>query len=499
MPRILGVVSLAVLCFVFLGNALKSVVTSTVFVSEGEFASFLNISVDKTQILVELLIGSSVMALALAPFLLTRARAQRIATICALTAGACYLALGLTLVMGPALFVRELVVILTFALSGFCISFFAPIAQLAINEIENERERVLLTTVWTSAQPVAFLITPQLVKYVAMDIGTGNYFLIFAAFPIFYLLLTRKVLPHGASPEHSQGQSLGQPPRPTVPRPPLSSIVTIILGIAAFEAWTISNSLAGVTAPVSLGLMTGFFLISAFALVKFRQKKASTNTASRVPISQPPLAKIRASSLPPTALFLLIGLFLLEIPSTGFYDAAYLVRHLCSTNLIQDRASLGAAAQIAAVALGGGLFVRWPQMMPVLLVTGLLLLLIGTTGFVTYPDLAVDASFFYTSKMISSAGMGLITTVIVGVVMCQCRGNPVMALLPALVIMFGTEFGLEILEIVYQIAKMLGQDEVSAYRTIFYAQVAAIIIAFIPTIEGLWLNHKASRAGAQIA
>ncbi|MCZ4279571.1 hypothetical protein O4H49_02200 [Kiloniella laminariae] len=492
MPRILGVVSLAVLCFVFLGNALKSVVTSTVFVSEGEFASFLNISVDKTQILVELLIGSSVMALALAPFLLSRDRAQKIATACALTAAACYLALGLTLVMGPALFVRELVVILTFAISGFCISFFAPIAQLAINEVENERERVLLTTVWTSAQPVAFLITPQLVKYVAMDIGTGNYFLIFSAFPVFYLLLTRKVLPHGDKtsplPSRNATTKAATSAPPPIPRPAFSTIAMIIAGIAAFEAWTISNSLAGVTAPVSLALMSGFFIIALLGLILFRKSKASARqleTSGKT---------FQVHSLPPTALFLLIGLFLLEVPSTGFYDAAYLVRHLCSSNLIQDRASLGAAAQIAAVALGGGIFVRWPHLMPHLLITGILLLLVGTTGYITYPDLAVDASFFYTSKMISSAGMGLVTTVIVGVVMCQCRGNPVMALLPALVIMFGTEFGLEILEIVYQIAKMLGQDEVSAYRTIFYAQVVAIIIGVLPCIEGLWLNYKVGKS-----
>ncbi|KLN61532.1 hypothetical protein WH96_03905 [Kiloniella spongiae] len=484
MNKIFGVVSLAILSFVFLGNALKSVVTSTVFVSEGEFASFLNISVDKTQILVELLIGSSVMALAVAPFLLTRQRAHKIASISALVAAGCYAALGLTMTMGPALFVRELMVIITFALGGFFISFFAPIAQLAINDVENERERVFLTTVWTSAQPVAFLITPQLVKYVALDIGTGNYFLIFAIFPVLYLFLTKTVL------KRPDAQTTNDP---KIGKGTLSSekidwqtISFIIVTIAAFEAWTLSNSLSGVISAISLSFMGAFFVIALIAGLHLKKKRQQDTLKNIDEESQ-------KKGLPPTATFLLIGLFILEVPSTGFFDGAYLIRHLCAPTLIEDRASLGAASQIAAVALGGALFVRWPRLMPALLLSGILLLLIGSLGFIRYPDLPVDASFFYTSKMVAQAGMGLVTTVIVGVVMAECRGNPVMALLPALVIMFGTEFGLEILEIVYQGAKLYGLQEVEAYRVIFYAQVIAIIIALIPCIEGLYLKHKSQK------
>ncbi|WP_417431658.1 hypothetical protein [Kiloniella sp.] len=489
MNKLLGVVSLAILSFVFLGNALKSVVTSTVFVSEGEFASFLNISVDKTQILVELLIGSSVMALAVAPFLLTRQRAQKIATISALVAGACYALLGLTMTIGPSLYVRELMVITTFALGGFFISFFAPIAQLAINNVDNERERVFLTTVWTSAQPVAFLITPQLVKYVALDIGTGNYFLIFAIFPIFYLFLTRTVLKTVTDQNTRRTAEQNKPLESD--RIDWRTIGFIIVAIAAFEAWTLSNSLAGVISPISLSLMVAFFVIAGISSIYLKRRQQKTKALNSSTTSVP-------KGLPPTATFLLIGLFIMEIPSTGFFDGAYLVRHLCAPGLIEDRASLGAAAQIAAVALGGALFVRWPRIMPALLILGILLLLVGSLGFIRYPDLPVDAAFFYSSKMVSSAGMGLVTTIIVGVVMAECRGNPVMALLPALVIMFGTEFGLEILEIVYQGAKLYGLAEVETYRAIFIAQVIVIVVALIPCIEGLYLRHKQLKA-SQIA
>ncbi|MBL4906790.1 MAG: hypothetical protein JKX94_05000 [Sneathiella sp.] len=479
MFRLLSVVGLSVITFVFLGNAMKSFITSTVFVSEGVFASFLNISVDKTQILVELLIGSSVMALAIAPFVLSRERAQRIATLSAVTAAACYAALGLTLIWGPPLFYRELMVILTFAVGGFCISFFAPIAQLAITEVKTEKERALLTTVWTSAQPVAFLITPQLVKYVAHDIGTGNYFLIFSALPIVYLLLTKTVLKSFANGSDQDARNQTAPP------PDWRVLGMLLLAMLTFEFWTLSNSLAGVISPVSLSMMVLFFVVAIFTGLKLKRQKRDQGASGK--------------ALAPTATLLLVALFILEIPSTGFYDTAYLVRHLCSSTLIEDRASLGAAAQIAAVALGGFLYLRWPSLMPLLLLSGILLLLGGSVGYVYYPDMAIDVDFFYISKMVASAGMGLITTVIVTVVMSECRENPVLILLPALIIMFGTEFGLEILEIVYQGSKLLGLDEIAAYRTIFIAQVVAILIAVLPCAEAMLLHVKGNKRTPELA
>jgi hypothetical protein len=75
-----------------------------------------------------------------------------------------------------------------------------------------------------------------------------------------------------------------------------------------------------------------------------------------------------------------------------------------------------------------------------------------------------------------------VTTVVVAVVMASGRNNPLVALLPALVIMFGTEFGLEILEIVFQLAKLAGRDEAGAYGAVFAAQIVAAVLAFVPFI-----------------
>lgn len=454
MSRFLLPSGLLLLVFVFLGNALKSVVASTVFVSEADFASFLNISVEKTQLIVELLIGSAVMALAIAPFILNAATARRIAVLAAVAAAAAYACLGGVMLGHPSLAQRELIVALAFTIGGFSVSFFSPIAQIAINGVDNEKRRVVLTTLWTSAQPIAFLFTPQLVKYVAPEIGLANYFLVFAMFPLAYLVLAVTVLkpPTAAVVRlESAGARLSVP-----------AVGLLLACILSFEVWTASNTLAGLTSAVSIALMLAFFGIVAWSVLYLRRRPATG-----------PL-------LPRHAALLLACLFLLEIPTTGFYDTTFLVRHLCSSTLIDDRASLGAFAQIAAVFLAGAAYVRWPRTLPYLIGAGLVATLLGVAGYAYYPKVAVDENFFYLTKIATGAGVGAVTTVVVAIVMASGRNNPLVALLPALVIMFGTEFGLEILEIVFQLAKLAGRDEAGAYGAVFAAQIVAAVLAFVP-------------------
>lgn len=452
MNRLLTVLILAMATFTFLGNAIKSVITSTVFVSEGAFASFLSISVEKTQVIVELLIGSAVMALALAPFILNARTAHKLTLITGTLATLSFAALGLSIDNAPTLFLREIAVIGTFSIAGFCAAFFAPIAQMAINGEPDEKRRMVLSTVWTSAQPIAFLITPQLVKYVALNIGTGNYFLIMSATPVLFMVLARFAL---------RTEDL------TITKPVLApaSVGWILAGVAAFEAWTVSNSFAGLASPISLSLFAVFVVIAFLAYSNLRR------------------AKIEGGGLPVTAMLLLIALFILEIPTTGFYDTAYLVRHLCSNTLIEDRASLGAAAQILAVFLAGFALARWPKSLLPQIWVGLLFILAGTVGFYFYPEMEVDAQFFYVTKMIAGFGMGIVTAVIVSMVMATGRSSPAIALLPAVVIMFGTEVGLELMEVVYLGAKLIGFEEVGAYRLVFIGQIIATVAACLPVIE----------------
>lgn len=449
MKQLLILQGLFLVVFVLLGNGLRSIATMTVSVSQGEFASFLNISVDKTGVLIEILLGGAVMALAVAPFLINPRSARRIATIAAISAAICYGIIGLTMRINPQLLTREIVVIACFALGGFSVAFFAPLAQLSIASVENEREKVRLMTVWTAAQPVAFLLAPQLVKYVAFDIGTDNYFLILAVVPLLFLAMVPWVF--GPANKHPVGAGTAVP---------WILIGGFLLAVLAFEAWTASNSFTGIGSIPSLALMVAFVVVAVVVTLKGRPALAS------------------ASKLPTTGISLLVLLFVLQIPTTGLYDTAYLVRHLCSSELISDRATLGAACQIFAVFAGGWLLVRRPSLEAPMIALSVLALLIGSVAVAFYPYQGEGVWLFYASKVVSSLGMGAVTSIIVSRVVAASQGNKVIMLAPAFVIMFGTEVGIELLEIVFQSAKLAGTDDVGAYQAIFIVQIISVLLAF---------------------
>lgn len=469
MKQFIAIQMLILGLFVLLGNGIRSISTMSLAVSQGEFASFLDISVEKTDVLVEVLLGGAVIALALAPFMVSFRTAKRIAVFAAILAACSYTAIGITMHVDPALDLREIIVIASFAMGGFAVAFFAPLAQLSITMLRSDRERAILTTVWTAAQPIAFLIAPQLVRYVAFDIGTGNYFLILAAMPLLFLLIVPLVF-DGAEPE-------GELVRTAVPWKPLS---IFILAVLLFEAWTTSNSLAGISSIFSLVLMGGFLAVGGYMLSQRRQWMP------------------QGATLPTTAIFLLLVLFILEIPTTGLYESAYLVRHLCSADVITNRATFGAASQVAAVFLTGALLARWPTLRNPLLGLSILLLLIGAVATVFYPLMGIDVPLFYVSKMISAAGMGMVTTVIVTIAVASGSGNKLVMLAPAFVIMFGTEVGIEIMEIIFQTTKLAGLDEATAYQTVFFAQVAAVLAA-LGLFLGQMLLRVMSRTSAPAA
>ena len=452
MKRLLFIEAMILGLFVLLGNGIRSIGMTTVSVSQGEFASFLNISIHRTEILIEALLGGALIALVLAPFIISRRSAIRIARNAALLAALCYVAIGITMYISPGLMTREVVVIASFAFAGFAVAFFAPLAQLAIADVESEKSRTALTTLWTAAQPIAFLITPQLVKYVAFDIGVGNFFLILAALPLVFLALMPFVFLKSDRPET---------PEVAIPWKRLSIVIGIIL---LFEAWTASVTLAGVFSYTAMTFMAGF-MISA-ALVVANHKKLFPEASE-------------ATKIPSQAIFLLLVLLLIQIPTTGLFDSAYLYRHLCSATFMADRATAGAICQIAGVFGAGALLLRWPQMRNPLLGAGLILVFMGTCLTVLYPFRLGDTQLFNGSKMVVSLGMGIATAVLVSAVLKAAAGNKLILMAPAFIIIVGTELGLEIMEIVFELSELAGADENGAYQAVFMAQVASMIVVFV--------------------
>lgn len=449
MKRLLFIEAMILGLFVLLGNGIRSIGMTTVSVSQGEFASFLNISINRTEILIEALLGGALIALLLAPFVISRRSAIRIARNAALLAALCYVAIGITMFISPGLMTREVVVIASFAFAGFAVAFFAPLAQLAIADLDSEKSRTALTTVWTAAQPIAFLITPQLVKYVAFDIGVGNFFLILAALPLVFLALMPLVF--------LKSDGLGAPEAP-IPWNRLSIVIGIIL---LFEAWTASVTLAGLLSPITMTFMACFMI--SVAVVLFACKRLFPEASE-------------ATKIPSQASFLLLVLLLIQIPTTGLFDSSYLYRHLCSATFMADRATAGAICQITGVFATGALLLRWPQLRNPLLGAGLVLVLIGTFMTVLYPSRPNDALLFNASKMVVSLGMGIATAVLVSAVLKAAAGNKLILMAPAFIIIVGTELGLEIMEIVFELSELSGADENGAYQVVFIAQVASMIV-----------------------
>ena len=68
---------------------------------------------------------------------------------------------------------------------------------------------------------------------------------------------------------------------------------------------------------------------------------------------------------------------------------------------------------------------------------------------------------------------------------------------PAFLILFGTEVGMETLEIIFQITQLGGFDANTAFENVFFAQVVATLVAM--GVLGLGNPRFGSREPAEIA
>lgn len=469
MKPLLAIQGIMLIFFVVIGNGLRSMSMASTMMSLGEFASFLNISVDRTHILIEALICGSIVALALAPFLISRRSARKVALWAAALAAVSYVIVGITLHMRPSLITREVLVLSAFLIGGSAVAFFAPLAQIAIAGVNDDKSRMALTMIWTGAQPIAFLLTPQLIKFIAFDIGIGNFFYLLALFPILFLMLTPAIFKH--LPKEATEERLAVKPL---------LLAGFLLVLFAFQGWSAAMSLSGITNPITLALL-------AFAVAL---GIAAFATRSRW---MPP-----TSDLPQGAVFLLVLLFLLQLPTTGLYDHAYLVRHLCSNDLLADRTSLGGISQIMGVFGTGALLLRWPTLRAPFLAFGLLLVFIGTLMIMPYPYLPLDSQIFFISKMTASLGTGMATTVLVNEIVMRCAGNRVLMLAPAFAIVLGTEVGIEVLELIFELVMLVQHDETVAYQGVFLAQSLILLIPLAMLIERRLISRFSARhAGSE--
>ena len=83
------------------GNGLKSIVSSSVLVSEEQFATFLRISPERTGLLMEGIMAAMVIALAVCPILLQRTSPRTLGIFASAIAAAAFAAFGLAEIAHP--------------------------------------------------------------------------------------------------------------------------------------------------------------------------------------------------------------------------------------------------------------------------------------------------------------------------------------------------------------------------------------------------------------
>ena len=458
-----AVAALAVLGAVaLLGNGMKAIVTSTVLVSEGTFAAFLGVPVARVALLMEAIVAGMVVALAAYPLLLRRAtpRALGIAT-CALAAAASAAFGWVDLARADAA-ARTLAAYGCLTLAAAAVACLAPTAQALVALWPYPGGRKALTTLWSGATPAGFMAAPQLVKLLLPAFGLGWYYVAFATLPtVMFVLLA-------ALPAIAPSVARAAAPDTTLPA---RLLVAFAAFVVAFEVWSTMGSLLGYATAAALAALPLLAAAGAWFAHDARQ-----------------LA--RASTIPPSSAWLVGALFALQWPTTGFFEAAFLYERGFATGFVADRSTLAAAAQIAGTIVAGALAHRLPEREPALRLALAGVTVTGLAAFASYPWVDSAAWYLWTPLVTGFGSGGLTVLLCLALVRAAARVR-LLAVLPAIAIMVGTEFGLEFLELVLSAAQGAGLAAPAAYKVLLGAQFV-LALAVAPLLSAAARREAAS-------
>lgn len=428
---------------VLLGNGLKAMISSSVMLSEPQFAAFLGVAVERVAVLMEAIIAGMVIALAAYPLLMRRFSARAIGIAASAVAAAAFAAFALTDLLHPGAGTRDVVVLASFTLGAAGLACLAPSAQALVALWPGAEGRRTMTTLWTGSAPAGFLVAPQLVRILIPVLGLSGYFLAFSALPVVMLLLLVAI---GFTLRDAEGIAPRESPLPA------ALLVAFLACVVAFEVWSTLGSLTGYLVPWTLAS-----LVALAAAVAWLARGAAG------------LSALEREA--PSSFWLLGALFVLEIPTTGFFEAAFLFQHGESAAFVANRSTLAAAAQIAGTVVAGALIHRRAAAEPALLAAFAALTLAGLASYAAYPWIAERAYFLWT-PVVTGFGSGALTLVICLAVMRDAQRVLLLAALPSIAIMVGTEFGLETLQLAFAAAQAAGLAATDAYGVLFATQFA---------------------------
>ena len=424
-----------------LGNGLKSVVTSTVLVSEGRFASFLGIAVERVALLMETIVAGMVVALALYPLCVRRLSIRAAAIASALVGATAFAAFAAGATRSDAAG-REWWAYACLTVGGAALVWLAPLAQTLVLGWPGADGRKALTSIWAGATPAGFLAAPQLAKWLLPGLGLSAYFAAFAVLPVAFAALV------------ATAAAMTQDPRDEDALPtPL--VLAFAAAVIAVEAWSTAGSVLGYTALATVAAVPVLVATVAWLVQRARGFAAATATSAGA--------------------WCCVGaLFALEIPTTGFFEAAFLFDRGLPEALVADRATLAAAAQVAGTFIAGVALHRLPGHASRVAWISCALVVAGVGGYAAYP-LVHAFGYFMATAAVAGLGVGGLTLVLCLAIVGGAARAAALASLPSIAIMIGTEFGLEALQGVFAAAQAAAGDP---FAIVFAAQaVAAIAVA----------------------
>jgi len=427
-----------------LGNGLKSVVTSTVLVSEARFASFLGIEVERVALLMEAIVAGMVVALAMYPLVVRRFAVRDVALAAAVIGALAFAAFAAGATDGAG-HTREAWAYTCLTLGGAALVWLAPGAQSLVLGWPGTDGRKALTSIWTGATPAGFLAAPQLAKWLLPGLGLSAYFASLAILPLAFAGLVATTAIAAQRPDGDDAL-------------PVRLVVAFAAAVVTFEAWSTAGSVLGYTAAATLATLPLLAAAAAWFVKRARQFATSISGT-------------------PSMWFSVAALFALEIPTTGFFEAAFLYDRGLPEALVADRATLAAAAQVAGTLVAGVVLHRSDLAGRVAWIAcGLVVL--GVGGYAAYPAVH-DTWYYMATAAVAGMGIGALTLVLCLAIIGDARQAVALAALPSIAIMVGTEVGLELLQCAFAAARGIAA---SPFPIVFAAQAAAAV-AVVPLLR----------------
>ena len=244
-----------------LGNGLKSVVTSTVLVSEARFASFLGIEVERVALLMEAIVAGMVVALAMYPLVVRRFAVRDVALAAAVIGALAFAAFAAGATDGAGR-TREAWAYTCLTLGGAALVWLAPGAQSLVLGWPGTDGRKALTSIWTGATPAGFLAAPQLAKWLLPGLGLSAYFASLAILPLAFAALVATTAIAAQRPDGDDAL-------------PVRLVVAFAAAVVTFEAWSTAGSVLGYTAAATLATLPLLAAAAAWFVKRARQSSTS--------------------------------------------------------------------------------------------------------------------------------------------------------------------------------------------------------------------------------